>query len=259
VQEFQSPAFRGENMLQFEALLFIGLITAGARFRRGKVIDGLWIVSLGYMALSGVRHVPIFVTVASPLIAMEMTSWWQACVERTSAQSALGILNQMGADIVRGFKRFSAWTPIAVAALAWSGSMIVWPQDFPPEMFPTAMIHAHEQEILHSRLLTTDQWADYLIYLHPEQKVFVDGRSDFYGPQIGNEYLRLMGGLPGWEKVIEKYRFDMVLIPLDTAAAQLLRQRSEWRIQAEDGRHVLLVRRETIRAAVSTNGAKPRN
>nr|MDP9115165.1 hypothetical protein [Acidobacteriota bacterium] len=31
VQEFQSPVFRGENMLQFEALLFIGLIAAGAR------------------------------------------------------------------------------------------------------------------------------------------------------------------------------------------------------------------------------------
>ena len=41
VQEFQSPSFRGENMLQFEALLFAGLIAAGTRFRRVKVIDGL--------------------------------------------------------------------------------------------------------------------------------------------------------------------------------------------------------------------------
>jgi len=40
-----------KNMLQFEALLFIGLITAGARLRRGQVIDGLWILALGYMSL----------------------------------------------------------------------------------------------------------------------------------------------------------------------------------------------------------------
>ena len=55
------------------------------------------------------------------------------------------------------------------------------------ELFPIAMVHAHEAEIVQSRVLTTDQWADYLIFLHPdEQKVFVDGRSDFYGPEVGN-------------------------------------------------------------------------
>jgi len=243
VQEFQSPSFRGENMLQFEALLFIGLITAGARFRRGKVIDGLWILSLGYMALSSVRHVPIFVTVTAPLIAVEITSWWKGWVGDASRKSALGILNQMGSEVVRGFQRFSVWIPLAVVALAMSGSAIVWPQDFPSELFPTAMVHAHEQEILHSRVLTTDQWADYLIYLHPQQKVFVDGRSDFYGPEIGNQYLEVIRGLPGWEKVIESYRFTLVLIPVDTAAAQLLKQRPEWRVVADDGKHILFAPR----------------
>ena len=47
-------------------------------------------------------------------------------------------------------------------------------------------------------MLTTDQWADYLIYTNPQQKVFVDGRSDFYGPEIGNDYIRLMNGQWDW-------------------------------------------------------------
>ena len=243
VQEFQSPTFRDENMLQFEALLFIALIAAGARFRRGKAIDGLWILSLGYMALSSVRHVPIFATVTAPLIAVELTSWWKGCVGDASRKSVLGILNQMGFEMVRGFQRFSLWIPLSVAALAMSGPAIAWPQDFPSELFPTAMVHAHEQEILHSRVLTTDQWADYLIYLHPEQKVFVDGRSDFYGPEIGNQFLEVMRGLPGWEKVIETYRFNLALIPVDTAAAQLLKQRPEWRVVADDGKHILFALR----------------
>src|SRR5665213_2855601 len=156
VQEFQSPIFRNENMLQFEALLFIGLITAGARLRRGRVIDGLWILALGYMALSSVRHVPIFVTVTAPLIAAAMTSWWKIWVGDASPKSAAGILNQMGFELARGFQRYSIWIVAAVAALALSGSAIAWPTDFPSELFPTAMIHAHEQEILHARVLTTD-------------------------------------------------------------------------------------------------------
>jgi hypothetical protein len=232
-------------MLQFEALLFIGLITAGARLRRGQVIDGLWILALGYMSLSSVRHVPIFVTVAGPMIAVEMTYWWKAWVGSSSSQSALGILNQMGRDIVPGFQRFTIWMAVAVAALAMSGSAIAWPQDFPALVFPTAMVHAHEQEILQARVLTTDQWADYLIFLHPEQKVFVDGRSDFYGPEIGDQFLLVMRGMPGWEKVMEKFHFNLALIPVDTAAAQLLKQRPEWRVVADNGKEILLVLRQT--------------
>ncbi|MEO8052274.1 MAG: hypothetical protein ABI833_17835 [Acidobacteriota bacterium] len=254
VQEFQSPTFRDENMLQFEALLFIGLITAGARLRRGQVIDGLWILCLGYMSLSSVRHVPIFVTVAGPIIAVEMTDWWKAWVGDSSAKSALGILNQMGRDIVPGFQRFTIWMAVAVALLASSGSAIAWPQDFPSVVFPTAMVHAHEQEILQARVLTTDQWADYLIYLHPEQKVFVDGRSDFYGPEIGDQFLQVMRGMPGWEKVIEKYHFNLALIPVDTAVAQLLKQRREWRVEADDGKEILLVLRE--KGSAVTQAAK---
>jgi len=93
-------------------------------------------------------------------------------------------------------------------------------------------------------VLTTDQWADYLIYLHPEQKVFFDGRSDFYGPEVGDQFLRVLQGLPGWEKVIEKYRFNLALIPVDTAAAQLLKQSPRWQVVADDGKHILLVLRE---------------
>ena len=196
VQEFQSPTFRDENMLQFEALLFIGLIAAGTHFRRSKVTEALWILFLAYLSLSSVRHVPIFVTAVGPLIAMELTGWWRAAAEGASKNSALGILHQMGNDLLPNFQRTSAWCAIAVITLAVMGKPIPWPTDFPEEIFPTKLIHAHEQQILHSRVLTTDQWADYLIFLHPEQKVFFDGRSDFYGPKLGDQFLHVTSGAP---------------------------------------------------------------
>ena len=241
VQEFQSPTFRDENMLQFEALLFIGLIAAGARFRRAEVIDGLWILFLAYLSLSSVRHVPVFVTAVGPLLALELTTWWRAGVSGATKNSALGILHQMGNELLPGFQRTSLWGAAAVVALVVIGKPIPWPTDFPEEIFPTKLIHAHEQQILHSRVLTTDQWADYLIYLHPEQKVFVDGRSDFYGPKIGDQFLHVMAGAPDWEQVMRQYQFNLALIPADIALAQLLKQRPEWQEVANDGKRILLV------------------
>ena len=45
--------------------------------------------------------------------------------------------------------------------------------------------------------MTTDQWADFLIYTNPAQKVFVDGRSDFYGVAFMKDYLKLRQAQPG--------------------------------------------------------------
>jgi hypothetical protein len=105
------------------------------------------------------------------------------------------------------------------------------------------MLRAHEAEILNARLFTTDQWADYLIYRHPEQKVFIDGRSDFYGPEIGNQYLRLMNGGWDWQKLMDKHEFNVALLPVDNALSQLLKQRPEWRVVADDGKRILLALR----------------
>jgi hypothetical protein len=70
--------------------------------------------------------------------------------------------------------------------------------------------------------------------------VFVDGRSDFYGPEIGNQFLNLMGGAPDWQQIMERYKFNLALIPADSAVAQLLRQRPDWRVVDQDKKQVLL-------------------
>ena len=247
IQEFQSPSFRSENMLQFEGLLFAGLIAAGSLLRQRRVAEGLWILLFAYLALSSVRHVPVFIAVTIPLIAGEVASWWQAFTEGAAKQSLRGILNQMAADSAPQFRRTSLWPGAFVVALMSIGQPIKWPTDFPRQLFPIEMIHAHESEIAESRLLTTDQWGDYLIYLHPDQqKVFVDGRSDFYGPEVGNEYIRLVNGGWDWEQLMNKYKFNLALLPVELPIVQLLKQRADWRVVEDDGKHILLVLRRTL-------------
>lgn len=251
IQEFQSPSFRNENMMQFEALLFIGLMVAGLSFRRGRVVEGLWIIFFANMSLSSVRHVPVYVTVTAPILAAEISEWWRAWTATARKSSLAGIVNAMAADSIAQFKRTSAWPAIAVAALIIIGRPIPWPTDFAPEVFPVKMVHEHSGMILSSRLMTTDQWADYLIYTYPQQKVFVDGRSDFYGPEVGNEYIHLMNGQWDWQKIMDKYRFDVALLPIESSLSQLLKTRPDWRVVEDDGKRILLVRQTT---SVPTTG-----
>ena len=113
----------------------------------------------------------------------------------------------------------------------------------PAIVFPVKMIHDHSGLILNTKLLTTDQWGDYLIYLNPKQKVYVDGRSDFYGQEIGNEYLRMTGGQWEWEKIMKKYEFTSVLMPSELPICQLLKRDPGWRVEEDSGKTILLVRR----------------
>ena len=115
VQEFQSPSFRSESMMQFEALMLVGLLVAAALFRRKQIVEGLWIAFWAHMALSGVRHVPLFVTVCAPIIAMEVSRWWTGSTASAKKSSLVGILNQMAADSLPAFGRTSV-LPFAVAA-----------------------------------------------------------------------------------------------------------------------------------------------
>jgi len=103
-------------------------------------------------------------------------------------------------------------------------------------------VRAHSDLILRSRVLTTDQWADYLIYVNPEQKVFIDGRSDFYGPEVGNDYIRLTGGAWDWQPLVNKYGFNLALLPVDSALGQILKLAPDWKIVEDDGKRILLVR-----------------
>jgi len=277
IQEFQSPSFRNENMLQFEILLLIGLMAAAGLFRRLKIVEGLWIVFWAHMALGSARHVPVFVTVAAPAIAIEAASWWTAWTARAGKASLAGIVNQIAADTLPGFRRTSAWPFLAIAALILIGAppapsqtaqastgsatpvlAIRWPQDFPELVFPTKMVHEHADLITASKVLTTDQWGDYLIYTDPRRKVFVDGRSDFYGQEVGDEYLGVINGRWDWQKILAKYGFNLALVPTETAIAQLLKLSPEWRVVEDDGKHILLVRGTTPVLPQGNFGAEPR-
>jgi type IV secretory pathway VirB2 component (pilin) len=243
IQEFQSPVFRNENVLQFEALMILGLIATGLLFRRRRVVEGLWIVYFAHMSLGSVRHVPIFVTVCAPAIAAEISDWWRKGTKAAKKSSLFGIVNQMSAELAPSFARISAWPFLLVGTLALMGAPIKWPKDFPALIFPVKMVQDHPAQILNTRLLTTDQWGDYLIYLNPQQKVYVDGRSDFYGSEIGNDYLQLTGGHWNWDQIMKKNGFTSVLLPSELPICQLLKLDPAWKVEEDGGKTILLVRR----------------
>jgi len=259
VQEFQSPTFRSENMMQFELILLAGLTITGLMIARGKYVDALWVLFWAHSTLGSVRHAPIFVAVALPALGEELArlwAWWSKDAPRSSTAYALDTIAR---ESQPSLSRTSVWAVIPLVALACIGSPTInWPDNFPKELFPTALIEKHGQLLSGSRVFASDQWSDYLIYrFYPQQRVFFDGRSDFYGPALGKEYIRISQGGHDWSALLEKHGIDVVLSRPDWPLASLLKQSQAWKLVEDSGKALLFVRRTPLAgiSVRSTSGA----
>jgi hypothetical protein len=250
VQEFQSPRIRSENMVVFALMLLLGVSVASRPFSRKQWFDGALVLAWAFAALRSARHVPLYGIAAAPLIASECAAWWSRLACRKPARSAVRIFWTLSQDLGKS-RRFSLWTPVLSALALW----IALPQarltDFPESTFPVAAVAANLDRLRPSgampHILTSDQWADYLIFqFYPRQRVFFDGRSDFYGPTIGGEYQALMSLGPGWRGTLEHYRFEVALLPVDWPLGSILAESPNWRVVYRDGLCVLLVRQPEI-------------
>jgi len=244
VREFQSPTFRTESAFQFEILLFLGLMTSAWLISRREYVTAGWIVFWGHNALTSERHIPVFMIVAAPPVALMLTELWKRATSGSGKKTLLGILSSLADDIRPACSRSSIW--IAATTLLFTvlpGSIMKWPEDFPYIKFPVRMAAKHENLLVNARVLTRDQWADYLIYrYYPRHKVFVDGRSDFYGEELGRQYLDLAQGNHKWEELLERHQFDVVLAPVSWNLVSLLKKDARWQVVEDDGLGVLFRR-----------------
>jgi hypothetical protein len=242
IQEFMAPTFRNEGQLQFELLLILGLLTVTLLLQKRRIVEALWILFFAHSALTSVRHAPLFCLLAVPLMASELSVLWKQFAANRSRKSLMGTLHTMGGDFAAPFRRTSVWIPIVVAIVALGP--LKWPVDFPKEEFPVAIVARNAQVLETGRVLTTDQWGDYLIFhYYPRLKVYVDGRSDFYGEQLGTEYLHILQLSPDWRRRFEHRGFDTVLLPSSWPLVQVLRESTEWRLAEDTGKTVLFLRR----------------
>lgn len=243
VEEFKSPSFRAETLLAYMAVLFLGLGVSGFLIARRKLTEALWIIFLAYCSLVSVRHVPVFLLVASPIVATQFTALWSAWVEKRPRKSTARILEDVSRGLAANATHTSIWCPAALVVLALLPGQ-PWPQDFPHELFPTHMVARHAGLIASSRTLAPDQWSDYLVYKnYPRQRVAIDGRHNYYGEKIVANYIQLTAGSYNWKELLDGFRAEAVLCPVTWPLASLLKQDSAWRVVDDDSYAVLFLRR----------------
>lgn len=256
VNEFQSPKFRSEAMAQFEIVLLAAIACAGLLLARRRVAETLLLVFWAHLALTSARHAPLFVMVALPVVGSDLPALGRRLFRGPEFARTGHILAAIGRDYRLGMMRGGFWAAAAFIASLWAPLGL--PTAFPSDLFPVAHARAYRMELLAHRVLTTDEWADYLLYANdPHQRVFFDGRSDFYGERLGREYLGLLNGSYDWRRRLDSWDIGVALLPPDVPLASLLKLDPDWRIVLDDGKVSLFLRRtEKFRRSALMSGAE---
>ncbi len=192
------------------------------------------------MALYSVRNVPLFAIVAMPFLAGLLSEWLASHHHRLKALERLYHADRRILDI--DLKLRGAFLPGITIVLALAGLRSGMELDFQragnrfdPRVFPveaTDWLVKHPQA---GRPFNYFPWGGYLLYrLWPNQTVFIDGQTDFYGEELTRQYEQVLTLSPGWEDILEQYAVDWVIFPAGEALAVELRGQPGWTMLYED-------------------------
>jgi hypothetical protein len=244
ISEFLSLSFHHPLAPFFELFLLVGSVAAVWHARRGDYkalfLVGVW----AHGALLAARNIPIFVIVTAPLVA-EAAEHWMAGLTRAGAAAWVG---RVGNGLLRAASRFAemegVWRLHLVSAAGAALMLALLYAPAPPRAFraefdrqayPAAALE-RVRFAPEARIFTNDEWGDYLIYrLYPHTRVFVDGRSDFYGQAFEEKYMDVVRVKHNWESILSGYGIDTVLLPTNASLAGALKESRRWRVVYDDG------------------------
>jgi hypothetical protein len=267
IMEFQSLNFQSGQARYFEILLAAGASAAFVRLRQGRVVWPLLFVLWGHLALYSARNIEIFVLLAvAP--AVETVS---EALRRVPGMRLAGWLRRWMhsvADITREWNGIDAgprWHVVSIGAMLVLAALFYAPQPPPachavydPKSFPVAAAGQLEQAGFYGGVFTQDLWGGYLIYReYPRGRVFIDGRSDFYGAEFAGKYMKAMGAQAGWERYLSRYGVETVLLPPDAPLACALKQSSAWHLVYDDGVAVIFRPAQAAPSALQQASTRP--
>jgi hypothetical protein len=230
--EFQSPNFHHLLLLPSKYFLLLMILVIGILKKNLDVIEILLIIVFVNMALFSQRFIPLFCIVAAPIFVRN-AQW----IFNQTKNRFVDIFQKKSKDIslmdASGSGYLWLVVGILMVTLALTTNRIEY--KFDETRKPVEAVNFLKKVSLKGNMFNDDEFGDYIIYsVHPQYKVFIDSRVDMYGVDHFKDYLTMVYFKPGWEKIIEKYKINWVILDSDSILSRYLVERRDWRLIYSD-------------------------
>jgi hypothetical protein len=248
------------SLLSTDHLRFKALVAATAAvvvpwwWSRRATPDRLVDWRLAFLAFAAVygfrhqRHTVLFAIVAAPVLMVAAEWARRAALARVPALRPRPVVaGAVAAGVIA--VALLQLVPVGLR-FAHDGLAVRYARDEVP-LDAVEFLRANE---IHGNMAVQFEWGGYTLqHLGDQARVFIDGRFEAsYPPQVMDDYFAFVDGAPGWERVLDVYPTDVVMLDPGTPVNALLAGRPDVvRVHADPTAIVYLKRTATTAPALA--------
>lgn len=239
--EWRPPVNAGWQMNIFFAWLLLFVPVAALSPRRLSLLEWLWFLSFGWLALSGLRYVIWFMFILALLSGPLLTELVRPFT-RESSRTSNPLLNMiLGAAL------------LSLPLLMLPGLRAAWWKDSPPlyheattPVAATDWLAAHPD--LPGPFFADYTFGSYLTFALPARLLWIDNRFNAYPPEHWEAYQEIAAAKPGWDGFLEKDQVNLLMLSLGSQPdlIQAVEESGQWCEEYRDRTAVIFSRCEPI-------------
>lgn len=255
IAEWASPNFHQVRFLPALLMMLATLAGLGLAPRRVRPRDMLLLLVMTAAALRSVRHLPIYVLVAAPILSRLAQSFVEGHgrawldLTRTRALPGKAVVNT------------SVLAVVAILAVARVSHVVRHQSESEAENFPRAAVAFLAEQQPPGPILNHYNWGGYFIWkLYPRYRVYIDGRADLYGDAFMDHFAATYYLTSPWREELDRWQIRTVILPPTTPLVTALRAEPAWKVVYEDSQAAVLTRsqerrksRRQVKSALKSN------
>jgi hypothetical protein len=240
--EWRPPTNAGWQMNIFYAwlLLFIPLVAFSPR--RLSLLEWIWFLGFGWLALSGLRYVIWFMFIMAALTGPLLTELWRSFRPETAPKESNPTFNYLLAGLI-----------FVIPLMMLPGIRDSWWKDAPAPYHEvttpfgaTQWLTAHPN--LEGPLFAEYTFGSYLTFALPSRLLWIDNRFNAYPPEHWKKYQTISAAEYTWDKLLEQDKVNLLLLSLTTQKklVQAVEESGDWCEAYRDKTAVIFARCEPI-------------
>ena len=244
--EFGSPDFHQAGAKVFLAVLLVCLVSL--TLHRRPTLPRLFVIGAGVaFALLAVRNIPLFGLTALPLLALHSDELWRRLPDPGGVRGRFEMTARRTATVLYALPIGLLMVGLALRG-GRLGSLQLIRKEFDGTVFPVTAVAKARKEHLQGHLFTEFTWGGYLVYAWPEQKIFIDGGTDFFGEDLFREHAMIVQLRPGWRDRLVDHDISLLLLRRTSPLSHEIARDGGWRLWHCDSLAVMFRRAEAASA-----------
>ncbi len=240
--EYLSPDFHEKDVWPFMFMVAFALF-ALTQERRLAVREALLLTGWTMLSLYSVRNMPLFAVITAPIYGGFIQPWAETMLKWWKPASS----PREGENLLRGYVWIVA-ASLLFGLLLWRGISMDQKGTgniFLPNKMPVQAVDWLKKNPQDGRLFNHFIWGGYILYrMWPEELVFIDGQTDFYGETLFREYLDVINLSDDWENILDAHQVSLMMVPNHERLSEYLKANPDqvWTPIYEDDTAVIFSR-----------------